>query len=217
MKAIRKIKKSHISVTGYFSSYKNKRQINFESKLEHDFYLLLEFDRNVQSYHEQPFLVYYKYQGLTRRYPTDTLITYIDGSQKVFEVKPLSKIKNSIELQEKLNLQRQKIEEKNLNFFIFTDNDINTVYINNIKAIYNCAFLKENQEIQYKIKKELLNLNTSIAIKDLLDSLTINQTERLRFIPYLWNLVFKNFECIDLTKKVTMASMIDPKEIRWED
>ena len=45
---VRKIKKSHISVAGYFSSYKNKRQINFESKLEHDFYLLLEFDEQVK-------------------------------------------------------------------------------------------------------------------------------------------------------------------------
>jgi len=58
----RSIKKSYISVTGYFSSYKNKRQINFESKLEHDFYLLLEFDRTVTSYQEQPFKIYYIYQ-----------------------------------------------------------------------------------------------------------------------------------------------------------
>lgn len=49
---IRNIKKSHISVNGYFSSYKNNRQINFESKLEHDFCLSLEFDSTIVSYQE---------------------------------------------------------------------------------------------------------------------------------------------------------------------
>lgn len=142
----------------------------------------------------------------------------MDGAQKVFEVKPLDKIKNSIELQEKIELQRQKIkEEKNLEFFVFTDNEIDKVYIDNLKAIYNCAFIKENQDIQDKIKSEILCLDSSIAIKELLDRLTHTQAERLRFIPYIWNLVFKNFECIDLTTKITMASMINPKEIRWED
>ncbi|MFY4842169.1 TnsA endonuclease N-terminal domain-containing protein [Aliarcobacter butzleri] len=86
--SLRKIKKSHISVTGYFSSYKNKRQINFESKLEHDFYLLLEFDKTVKSYQEQPFKVYYTYQDKKRRYIPDTLVNYVDDTQKVFEVKP---------------------------------------------------------------------------------------------------------------------------------
>ncbi|MFW2565017.1 Tn7 transposase TnsA N-terminal domain-containing protein [Aliarcobacter butzleri] len=208
----RKIKKSHISVTGYFSSYKNKRQINFESKLEHDFYLLLEFDKTVKSYQEQPFKVYYIYQDKKRRYTPDTLVNYIDSTQKIFEVKPIFKIQNDVELQEKIELQKQKIkEEKNLELCIFTDVNIDKIYLNNIKIIYNFAFIKINKEIQDKIRKELLKLNVPIAVKNLLDRLTNTKADRLKYIPYLWNLVFNNLECMDFTKKITMASIINPK------
>lgn len=212
---IREIKKSHISVTGYFSSYKNKRQINFESKLEHDFYLLLEFDEQVKSYKEQPFNIYYIYQDKKRRYTPDTLVNYIDDTQKVFEVKPIFKIQNDIELQEKIELQKQKIkEEKNLELFMFTDANIDNIYIANIKIIYNFAFIKENKEIEDKIKNELLKLNIEIQIQELLDRITNNQFDRLKYIPYIWNLVFHNSRCVDFTKKITMASIINPKGLR---
>ena len=208
----RKIKKSHIAVTGYFSSYKNKRQINFESKLEHDFYLILEFDKTVKNYQEQPFKIYYTYQEKRRRYTPDTLVNYVDGTQKVFEVKPIFKIQNDVELQEKIELQKQKIkEEKNLELCIFTDVNIDKIYLNNIKIIYNFAFIKINKEIQDKIRKELLKLNVPIAVKNLLDRLTNTKADRLKYIPYLWNLVFNNLECMDFTKKITMASIINPK------
>lgn len=212
---IRKIEKSHISVTGYFSSYKNKRQINFESKLEHDFYLLLEFDETVKSYQEQPFKVYYIYQDKKRRYTPDTLVNYIDSTQKIFEVKPMFKIRNDVELQEKIGLQKQKIkEEKNLELSIFTDENMNKIYMNNIKIIYNFAFIKVNKEIQDKIRKELLKLNVPIQVKKLLDRLTSTKSDRLKYIPYLWNLVFNNLGCIDFTKKITMASIINPKGLK---
>ena len=211
----REIKKSHISVTGYFSSYKNKRQINFESKLEHDFYLLLEFDKTVKSYQEQPFKVYYTYQDKKRRYTPDTLVNYVDGIQKVFEIKPIFKIQNDVELQEKIELQKQKIkEEKNLELCIFTDANINKIYMDNIKIIYNFAFIKENKEIQDKIRNELLKLNVQLPIKELLDRLTSNQSDRLKYIPYLWNLVFNNLECVDFSRKITMASIINPKVLK---
>ena len=212
---VRKVKKSHISVTGYFSSYKNKRQINFESKLEHDFYLLLEFDEQVKSYQEQPFNIYYTYQDKKRRYTPDTLVNYIDDTQKVFEVKPIFKIQNDIELQEKIELQKQKIKkEKNLELSIFTDANIDKIYMDNIKIIYNFAFIKENKEIENKIKNELLKLNIQIQIKELLDRITNNQFDRLKYIPYIWNLVFNNPRCVDFTKKITMASTINPKGLK---
>ena len=56
---VRKIPKNYRSVTGTFPSYKNKRNIFYESLLERDFYLLLEFNDDVDSYEEQPFKIYY--------------------------------------------------------------------------------------------------------------------------------------------------------------
>ena len=54
---VRKIKKSYISCVGYFKSYKNNKQLAFESILERDFFTILEFDDAVVSYEEQPFQI----------------------------------------------------------------------------------------------------------------------------------------------------------------
>lgn len=50
----RKIKKSYRSVTGHIPSIKNKRSVAFESKLEGQYFMTLEFDNDVISYLEQP-------------------------------------------------------------------------------------------------------------------------------------------------------------------
>ena len=97
---------------------------------------------------------------------------------------------------------------------MFTDANIDKIYMDNIKIIYNFAFIKENKEIENKIKNELLKLNIQIQIKELLDRITNNQFDRLKYIPYIWNLVFNNPRCVDFTKKITMASTINPKGLK---
>ena len=51
---IRNIPIQNRSVAGYFYSYKNGKTIAFESQLEKKCFLMLEFDKNVISYEEQP-------------------------------------------------------------------------------------------------------------------------------------------------------------------
>ena len=52
--AARKITKNYRSVTGYFQSRKNNRPIAFESILERNLFLTLEFEKDVEKYYEQP-------------------------------------------------------------------------------------------------------------------------------------------------------------------
>ncbi|QKF58401.1 transposase endonuclease subunit TnsA [Aliarcobacter lanthieri] len=95
--SVRKIKKSYISSTGYFKSFKNDKQIAYESILERDFYMTLEFNSNVLSYEEQPLRIYYEYKdGIRYRYTPDCLVTYQNNIQKYFEVKYLSDIKKEL-------------------------------------------------------------------------------------------------------------------------
>lgn len=73
---VRKIKKNYRSVTGYFASVKNGRNIAYESLLERDFFLLLEFDRLVSSYEEQPLRLSYRYGNKDLPYTPDALVQY---------------------------------------------------------------------------------------------------------------------------------------------
>jgi hypothetical protein len=55
----RVIPKNYRNVTGRLASSKNRCLIGFESTLEKDFYLLLEFDPQVETFEEQPVTITY--------------------------------------------------------------------------------------------------------------------------------------------------------------
>lgn len=74
---VRKIPTNRRSITGLVSSRKNDRMTGFESSLERDFLLLLDFDRNVERYEEQPVTIRYRdREGKRRTYTPDVLVLY---------------------------------------------------------------------------------------------------------------------------------------------
>ncbi|MFW2353361.1 Tn7 transposase TnsA N-terminal domain-containing protein [Aliarcobacter butzleri] len=208
----RKIKKSYISCTGYFASYKNKIQIAFESVLERDFYMLLEFDENVISYAEQPITINYEYKdGSKRRYTPDCLITYKDGTQRYYEVKYINEIRNDSELREKLDfLKSYFYDENTLKFDIFTDEEIGKIYLDNLKFLYKFAFISQDNEKIVKINK-ILNEVDKTSVKELLNVLSNNQMEQMKWLPYVWRYVFENIKVVNLYKKFTMNTELEKK------
>lgn len=208
----RKIKKSYISCTGYFASYKNKIQIAFESVLERDFYMLLEFDENVISYVEQPITINYEYKdGSKRRYTPDCLITYKDGTERYYEVKYINEIRNDSELREKLDfLKSYFYDEHTLKFDIFTDEEIGKIYLDNLKFLYKFAFILQDNEKIVKINK-ILNEVDKISVKELLNVLSDNQMEQMKWLPYVWRYVFENIKVVNPYKKFTMNTELEKK------
>lgn len=211
--SVRQIKKSYISCTGYFASYKNKSQIAFESVLERDFYMMLEFDNNVVSYEEQPMRIQYEYlDGKNRRYTPDTLVLYKDRSERLFEVKYEDELKNNCELQEKLKLLSNHIKEKySIDFEIFTDKFMDKQLLLNYKFLYKFVFIPEDIDKTTKINN-ILNITDGITIKDMLIKLDINKNKQLEYIPYIWNYVFHNIKILNNEfDKLTMNTILEKK------
>lgn len=192
--SVRQIKKSYISCTGYFASYKNKTQIAFESVLERDFYMMMEFDDNVISYEEQPMTIQYVYyDGKNRRYTPDTLVTYKDRMQKLIEVKYEDELNNDLELQRKLQLLTEHIKrEQKINFEIYTDKFMDKQLLLNYKFLYNFVFIPDDMNKTETINPILNNTN-GISVKDLLEKLNSNKKKQLQYLPYIWN--SKNHWC----------------------
>ena len=208
----RKIKKSYISCTGYFASYKNKIQIAFESVLERDFYMLLEFDENVISYAEQPITINYEYKdGSKRRYTPDSLVTYKDGTERYYEVKYINEIRNDSELREKLDfLKLYFYDEHTLRFDIFTDEEIGKIYLNNLKFLYKFAFIPQDNKKIVKINK-ILNEVDNISVKELLNVLSDKQMDQMKWLSYVWRYVFENIKVINLYEKFTMNTELEKR------
>lgn len=208
--SVRKIKKSYLSCTGYFASYKNNNQIAFESVMERDLFMILEFDDNVLKYEEQPLRVFYPYNNRTRRYTPDVLITYKDDSQKLIEVKYASELTSNEDLAEKMSiLKKYFLNEYSLNFELFTDEDIDIQYLDNLKFLYKFVFIPKD-EIKCNLIDEITLSNKEINVKNILNTITPNQQKQLEYIPYIWNYIFKNLSSlnIDINNKLTMATTV---------
>lgn len=77
---------------GYFYSNKNTRYIKYRSNYEKRCYEILENLDVVTSYESEPFRIEYIVEGIKRNYIPDLLVTYLDGTKKLIEVKPISKL-----------------------------------------------------------------------------------------------------------------------------
>lgn len=209
---VRKIKKSYISCVGYFKSYKNNKQLAFESILERDFFTLLEFQQNVLSYEEQPLKINYQLKASNTRYTPDVLVTYDDGSKKIFEVKYQSDIDSDPELQYKISVLKEEIaKQMSIPFETFTDIQIDKIYFKNCVFLYKNAFISENDAITAKILLTIANLSAPITVKSFLELLSSNPIEQLKFLPYLWHEICKNTSLINMYQPITMSSLLYPR------
>lgn len=209
---VRKIKKSYISCVGYFKSYKNNNQLAFESILERDFFTLLEFDKDVVAFEEQPLKIKYQLKASTTRYTPDVLVMYSDGSKKIFEVKYQSDIDADPALQHKISVLKEEIaRQMSIPFEVFTDAQINKTYFKNCVFLYKSAFTPDNRTMTSKVLEGIENLSTPISIKSFLELLSPNSIEQLQILPYFWHEVFKNTSLVDMNKPLTMSSLLHPR------
>ena len=205
---VRKIPKNYRSVTGTFASIKNKRNVFYESLLERDFFLLLEFDKTVSSYEEQPIKLYYDRYGKKTKYTPDCLVYYNnDKLPCIHEVKFSNEIKEKkVFLRQKFEQIEQYLSKNDMEFKLFTEMDIDEIYLDNIKFIYNYSVIRNETKIKYF--KTLFKKFDEISYIDFLNQYSTNRYEQAEAIPYIWYLVLQNFLEIDLTKKISKETVL---------
>ncbi|MGE4382008.1 MAG: TnsA endonuclease N-terminal domain-containing protein [Arcobacter sp.] len=206
----RKIPKNYRSVTGTFPSHKNKRNIFYESLLERDFYLLLEFEDDVVSYEEQPFKIYYQRAKSTYRYTPDVLVHYnsvLNQLPCVFEVKMSDEIKEKkVFFEEKFNQIEKYINLNDLEFKMFTELDMDEIYLENAMFLYRYRDL--NNQLISKNILEKIKLFSETSINNFLEHFSSNKFEQIELLPYIWQLIFLKKINTDMNIKITNSSII---------
>lgn len=213
---VRKIPKNHRSITGFITSEVNANQTAFESTLERDFMLLVDFDSEVLSYEEQPVRIdYLSADGKARHYTPDILVTYrrIPNSTTL---KPplLAEIKyrrdlfeHWQELKPKFRAARRYAKEQGWNFRIITEVEIRTPYLKNVK------FLRQYQRRPINPAGASLLLQKVSELRptdpeSLLASVSQDAHDRAHLLPTLWRLVAQRKIGADLNQPLTMQSPI---------
>jgi hypothetical protein len=215
---VRKIPKNHRSVTGFVASGVNANQAAFESTLERDFMLLVDFDSEVISYEEQPVRIdYLSADGKAHHYTPDILVTYRQIPNST-TLKPslLAEIKHRRdlfghwqELKPKFRAARRYAKERGWNFKIITEVEIRTPYLKNVK------FLRQYQRWPINLAGASLLLQKVSELRStdpesLLASVCQDAHDRAHLLPALWRLVAQRKIGADLNQPLTMQSLIWP-------
>jgi len=209
MASVRKIPVQTRSVAGYFYSVKNKRNIDFESQLEKKFYLMFEFDDEIERYQEQPVKVETVLFAKKITYIPDCLIYFKQELNKkplLVEIKYLKEISEKKEkIINKVKAVSKYSKENGLMFKIFTDKKINETYIDNIKFLYRYSEKPKlnGKYDEYEIKICSALYRNNLRVNELLNIVALNDSEKIIILPVIWHLVFKKKLSLNLYNPLT--------------
>ena len=211
----RKIPVQTRSVAGYFYSFKNKRNIDFESQLEKKFYLTFEFDDKIETYQEQPVKINAVLNGRKISYFPDCIIYFkpeLRQKPLLIEIKYAKEIKEKKEkIINKIKVVSKYSKENGFVFKIYTDKRLDEIYIDNIKFLYR-YFEKPKLNGRYAAYEnkifEILTGSGGIAINGLLDYIAENNIEKMTILPLVWYLTCRKTLLTDLNKPLSNSSLI---------
>jgi hypothetical protein len=205
---VRKIRSNYRSVTGRIPTKKNADSTAFESKLERDFLMLLEFDPAVRTIAEQPVRIHFP--GGT--YTPDVYATFHERARRIpiyFEVKYRSELfKLWKELHPGFRAAARYAMKTQCRFKIVTELEIRTVRLDNIKKLWRFRSVEISPQERACVVGALKALGTS-TISMLLDNLTHDVAGRESFQVVIGHLIATGIIGTDLDgSRLTNSSAI---------
>ncbi len=220
---VRKIPKNYLSVTGAFSGAKNGRSLGYESLLERDLMILLEYDDTVESFEEQPVKIPFAVNGKKRKpYVPDILIHYFPtGSGEA--VRPvLGEVKKSDDLRKKKKEYASKFEAatryaeaRGWEFKKFTEKEIRTPYLENLKFLREYHNTVPDPALLQEVISHLQNARGSVTVESLLQKLCPTEDSTLQMVPAIWHLLATKRISANLRKPLGMKTKLSlSKEVQ---
>lgn len=207
----RKLQKNYRSITGHFPSVKNNKSIPFESKLESELFLTLEFDNDVESYLEQPQITI-TVDGKEKAYHADCFIKMFDDSKRcntIVEAKyttDLNKEENKEAYEKKFKAAAATTNDMNMDFLVYTELSHSETYIFNLDFLYRYKTQPRENKFDSKIK-HILSKAPMTAI-DIAKSISTNPNEYMIVSNAIWGLVAHGELSTNLEKELNMNSII---------
>lgn len=214
---VRKIPKNYLVVTGGFASRKNKRLLGFESLLEKDYMILLEFDDAVKSFEEQPVRLPVSVKGRrTTQYVPDVLIKFHPGKGGKERKSLLVEVKSSRYLEKHAEKFKPKFASakeyaagQGWQFQIVTENNIRGSLLGNLKFLREYHLISPAGEEVTPVLDAVKSLGGSCTYSELVTCLCGDDTGiLLRTIPVIWHLVAGGRLRIDLKTPITDQTVI---------
>jgi TnsA endonuclease N terminal/TnsA endonuclease C terminal len=219
---VRRVSKNSRSLTGLVPNTRTSSMTAFESSLERDFLLLLDFDPDVEFYEEQPVhIVYYDDTGRRRTYTPDVFVRYRPASSPTTSTKPLlCEVKYREDLRQHWTVYRPKFRaaqryarQQGWRFRLVTERHVRTPYLENVKFLRPYRTLPVNDHHQSQLLDTLLGLREA-APATLLAAVSQDRWHQAQLLSTLWQLVATQQVHTDLGQPLTMRSRLWLKEPR---
>lgn len=191
---VRNIPKNHISVTGRHATDKSVGNADFESLLENDYLILLDFDPLVERYEVQPVRV--PVPGVQKGYVPDVLVHFLPDSAGKRTPSQLTEVKteedyrkNAADHAPKFAAAKAFAEARGWTFERKSDKHIRTPRLKNLKFLRAYRHLEPDPVLTQHLLSTLAAAGGRCSSIQLLTAACDSDERRAEMLPVLWHLV----------------------------
>ena len=161
--SIRRIPKNYRNVTGVLTNPNTRTRHSFESTLERDYLLLLNFNSHVTSYDEQPVTIFWQdATNQDRSYTPDVLVRYDNAISTLVEIKYRTELHEKWpELKPKFKAATAYCRQQGWRFKIITEVEVRGTALKNIKFLNGYRSF-DSSDIPDKCHKLLANIQNLV-------------------------------------------------------
>lgn len=171
------------NIIGRFPSFKLGRMVDFESLIERDFIYLLDFEREVMWFEEQPLTLEYEQQGKVRCYTPDFQVVR-QGQPMLVECKP-KKAVNLAKNQEKFQAGQTWCAARGWKFQVVTDEELRGGYrLSNVKFLTQFAHYSLDPELINRIRICLTALSEPVTMAEAMTRVAPDQPHSVKIPIY---------------------------------
>lgn len=197
-------------MTGTLASVKNPAGLPYESALERDHYLQLEFDPLVARILPQPLLMHYRnHRGRRTPYTPDTLVHFDDGRPPaLIEVKYASELQDqtrAVEFRTRFQAARSFARHQGWTYWVVTERTVRAPSLENAHFLQPylrrvCPPLFLNDLLAEMVRMGTATLGSLLA--------QFPASRRIELLPSLYHLIATRQIEADLSLPCTMTSPI---------
>lgn len=211
LKKVRNIGLKYFSLSGQQISIKKNSQISFESSLERDFIQLLEFNKKVFSYYEQPIKILFNNEGKRKSYVPDFYIKYSDDRpDELVEIKFREDLKkNWSKYKPKFKAAKQFCDDNQIIFRIIDETKIRNTFLYN--AIFLLSYIRPKANIDYYYVDcifDFVRENEKSTPNEIIETLGQDISGKAELIFVIWYMVASDILHCDMNQKLTMNTKI---------
>lgn len=211
---VRKIPKNYLVVTGSFASRKNPQMDAFESLLEKEYMLLLDFDERVEWFDAQPVTI--PVPGVAKGYTPDVLVHYRLDLESGEIPKPLlTEVKHTDDLRRNAEKYAPKFQaaerfahEAGWEFRVTTQLDIRTPRLTNIKFLREYRNIEPAQADQDQVLELVRCADGAASPGHILKCLAASDDDSLHWLPVIWHALLHRRVVADLDKPLNHDSIL---------